>query len=159
MTATVHATDNRARKKPGRFGTDFECISAAVSSLTATATTLQPLATPYPPTSTDAYYIERASINFLTPASDSDGTVIAKLQKVRGGSAGTIIDLTATFSMESDFATTTQTTFDIPLLTTLTQAQFSFLQGDALYLSTVNNSAAIDTQPVAAIWVEFAAGA
>ncbi len=157
--ATTRSRDNRKREKPGRFGTDIVAYTDHITALTATATTLQPLGSPYPPTAVDAYYIERLSINFLTAASDADGTVLGKFQKVRGGSAGTIIDLTDTFSMEANFVTATQTVFDVPLLSTLTQAQFAFLQGDALYLSTVNNSAAIDTQPVAVITAEFAVGA
>lgn len=157
--ATTRSRDNRKREKPGRFGTDIAIVTANLISATATATTLQPLPTPYPPAAGDAYYLERISINFRTAASDADGTLIAKFQKVRGGSGGTIIDLTDTFSMESDFVTSTQTTFDIPVLSTLTQAQFAFIQGDALYLSMVSNSAAIDTQATAAIAVEFAVGA
>lgn len=155
----VRSPLNRKREKSGRYGTDIVSYSVPLTSWTATATVTQALGCPFPPTSSDAYFIEGLSLNMHTAGVDSDGAITLKAQKVRGGSGGTTIDLTATFSVEAAVITTVPTTFEIPLLTTLTPIQLAFLQGDSLIISKVNDSAAIDTQPVGVITAEFAAGA
>ena len=154
---SVRNPGNRKREKMGRFGTDIGWSTTAISDLTATDTKVQALGTPYPPTSSDAYYIEGVSVN-MTVAAVATGTSTIKVQKVRGGSGGTTLDLTAAFSLTTGVITAVQQTFEIPLVTTLTPIQLSFLQGDSLIISKVA-SQAITTQPAGVITVEFAAGA
>lgn len=136
--------------------------STTLTDWTANDTVTQALSTPYPPTYegvSTGYSLERISVTMHTAGADADGAITMKVQKVRGGSGGTTIDVTGTFSLEAAVITTTPTTFDIPILDTLTPAQFMILAGDALILSKVNDSAAIDTQPVGVVTVECAAGA
>ena len=162
MTAAVHSRNNRQRKAPGRLGTDIAMMANQITTLTGTATTLQPLGTPYPPAysggASGAYYLERLSITAVTAAVPASGAIVGTIKKARGGSSGTIIAMTGTFSLGTGFITATLSTFDIPLLSTLTQDEFAFLQGDALYLSTVAD-AGVTTQPAACINSDWAVGA
>lgn len=156
--ATTRNPNNRKRETAGRYGTDIVSCTGALTDFTATTTVTQAIGTPYPPSTAAGYSVERASLTIHTAGSDADGTLIIKLQKVRGGSGGTTIDLTTTMNLEAATITTTPTTFDLPLLSTLTPEQFVVIPGDALIWSKVNNSAAIDTQPVGAFNIELAAG-
>lgn len=153
----VRNPGNRKKDRAGRFGTDITSYSTSLTDLTATSTVAQALGCPYPPTSADAYYIEGVSVN-MTVAAVATGTSTIKVQKVRGGSGGTVLDLTAAFSLTTGVVTAVQQTFEIPLLTTLTPIQLSFIQGDSVILSKVA-SAAITTQPSGVVTLEFAAGA
>lgn len=156
--ATTRNPGNRKKETAGRYGTDIANATGALTDFTATTTVTQAIGTPYPPSTAAGYSVERVSITIHTAGSDADGTLLMKLQKVRGGSGGTTIDLTDTISLEAGTITTTPTTFDVPLLSTLTPQQFVVIPGDALIWSKVNNSAAIDTQPVGAFNIEFAVG-
>lgn len=150
--------NNRKREKPGRFGTDIASYQAALTNWTATTTVTQVIASPWPPSAGDAYYIESLALGMHTAGADSDGVMTLKFQKVRGGSGGTIIDLTDTISVEAATIAATPKTFNVPLLSTLTPTQTAFIQGDILIASKVNDSAAIDTQPVGVAMAEFAVG-
>lgn len=156
---TVRSVQNRAKKKPGRFGTDIAAGEVTLTAWTATATVTQVISTPFPPTAADAYTLEGFSVNMHTAGSDGDGAITLKVQKVRGGSGGTVIDLTDTFSLEAGNISVTPKTYEIPMLSTLTTQQLAIIQGDSLIISKVNDSAAIDTQPVGTIRTEYAVGA
>lgn len=80
-----------------------------------------------------------------TLPADADGTFVATLKKRNGA---TVTTLSAALDLESTMTANVQSYFT--LLTTLTDAQKTVdgEAGDILYVEIVNNSAAVDTQPV-----------
>lgn len=147
--------NNRKREKPGRFGTDIAYTSGLLTDFTANSTTYNVVATPQ----TNPASIERISLSIAAAGADADGTMLVTAQKVRGGSGGTITDLTDALSVEAGTITTEPGSYDFVFKTTLVPQDFVFLAGDVLRFKKVSNSAAIDTQASQPhIVAEWAAG-
>lgn len=136
-------------KKTSRSGMQLVTTCAALGTLTANATT-----TFYIPTPRRRCVPVRVSYQCSTVAADADGTILGTLSK-RDVSAGANVTLSpGTFSLEG---VTAETATEVPLTSTLTDAQRTFAEGDTLKLAVVNNSAAIDTQHAnASVTVEWA---
>jgi hypothetical protein len=124
------------KPKPGRFGIIPTFVSAALPSITANSTT-----TTYIPTPRRKCFIERITYHASTIAADADGTVLATVKKW-DDSAQAAVSLTAATSLEG---LTAKKATEIALLSTLTPAQLTLDEGDALYIEIVHNAAAIDT--------------
>lgn len=133
--------------KPGRYGTHpVMAVSGIIgganylggaSPLTANTTTrfyLQHVSGPY--------YFLGGSLFVETRPADSDGTVLAYIRKNR---AGVFTVLTAALDLET---ITNGVNTDFVLATGLSEGDRTLIEGDELELIVVNNSAAIDTQPV-----------
>lgn len=89
-------------------------------------------------------YISRVNVVCSTVPADSDGTILATLKKY-DASADAAVSLSSALDLET---LTANEGSNFTLTSTLTDAQRTFDAGDFLYVDVVNNSAAIDTQPV-----------
>lgn len=136
------------RPKAGRYGMLPTFLTAALGSLTANATT-----TSYVPSPKRKLGIERVTYAASTPVADADGTVLLTLTKVRASDASTVV-LVNGADLETIAA---DTATELPLVTGLTRAQRTMLEGDVLKVTIVNNSAAINTQHANA-WLTVEAG-
>jgi hypothetical protein len=97
-------------------------------------------------------YIERAAITAKTVGSDADGTILCKLQVVAAdGTTARDITSTAT-SLEAAGVTALVPT---ELTITATKGNRYLHEGETLRIEVVNDSAAIDTAPVAYLAVEL----
>lgn len=135
------------RTKPGRFGIVPAFYSSDnVGTLTANVTTTIRIPTPRRKAK-----ILRCSASAATLPVDNDGTFLATLKKW-DDSAGASIAITSAFDLESGLDTAAESR-NLTLLTTLTDAQQVVDEGDTLFVEVVNNSAAVDTQPVALAFV------
>lgn len=127
---------------PGRFGAHPAFTSGALQgALTANGTTTIGIATPYRKCA-----IEAAALSAVTGPVDADGTFIATLKK-KDNVANAVVTLSAGLDIEAA-GLVSQKAVQFTLLTTLTENQKTLRAGDTLYVEIVNNSAAIDTQPV-----------
>lgn len=153
--ANLNNANNRKRDKPGRFGTDIGYTSRTLIDFTANTTVYSTMGTPF----TNPAFLERLSFSIQAAGLDADGTLLIRVQKIRGGSGGTVTNLTGQVSVEAAIVTVQPSSFTIDFLTTLTPYDFSFIAGDTIRVEQVNNSAAIDTQPSQlTVVAEWAAG-
>lgn len=151
--AYLNNPENRKKETAGWYGTDLAYTHKTLRDFTANSTVYSTLPTPFDPRTG----IQRLSFSIQTAGADADGTMLIRVQKVRGGSGGTVTNLTGQVSVESNTVTFVPGSFDIPFLSTLTPQDFTLLPGDALRVEQVSNSAAIDTQPVdLSVLAEFA---
>lgn len=147
--------DKRFAPRPGRYGVMLDVkVSTVIGTgglaLTANTTTTYRVSTPV-----RRSWIESISILNGTVGLDSDGTILATVFH-RDNVGSSNIALTAATSLEVDFLAANNKVFSVPLLTTLTDAQRICQPGDTVYVDVVNNSAAIDTQPIQnLVQVEF----
>lgn len=98
--------------------------------------------------------VERASVVLSTIGSDADGTILATLYKY-DASAAAAVALSSALSLEAAGVATANVVVELPILSTLTDAQRLLDEGDSLYVAVVSNSAAIDTAPVGTYTVEL----
>jgi hypothetical protein len=110
------------------------------AGITANATTRIPIASPFRKS-----FIERVTAQVITVPADADGTILATLKKISGG---TTTSLSAALDLETLVTLVTK----LFTLSTLTEMQQTLREGDILVVDVVNNSAAIDTQPVGLIF-------
>lgn len=89
-------------------------------------------------------WISKVAASCFTVPVDADGTILATLKKW-DKSAGAAVTLSSALDLEALVA---KETTCFALLSTLTDDQRTLDIGDSLYVEIVNNSAAIDTQPV-----------
>lgn len=148
--------DLRFAPRPGRFDIMVDVKSSQVGSIgqaiTANVTTRVSVPTPFARCAISSCFIQCGP----TVALDSDGTILATFNK-RDNVGAADVPLTAATSLEVDFLATVNKNFAVPLLSTLTDAQRLCQPGDICFINIVNNSAAIDTQPVGCfLSVEFA---
>lgn len=138
---------NHRKKKPGRFGTELLVLSSGnvgTNPLTANQTNTFKLPSP-----TRRARFVRFAASQTTVVADADGTVLARAMKY-SGSADAAAAVSADIDLEAATARELQTA---GILSTQTDAGIIFdpALGDTLEVNVVNNSAAIDTQPVALV--------
>ena len=127
--------------RPGRLGVHPIYLqgdrSQAATPLTVNGTTTVHLGGP-------AYKaaLSKVGLSCGTKPADADGTILATLKKRNGA---TITTLSSALDVE---AITDNVQSFFSLLSTLTDAELTLEAGDLLYVEIVNNSIAIDTQPV-----------
>ncbi len=127
--------------KVGRFGIMPVLAQRHAGANPLTANTTTDIYIPTPP---GKFVLLGAAVVQSTLVADADGTVLAQITKrAASGDADTV--LTAQVDLE---AATVLERQEFSLLTTLATAANIFLTGDIVKLEVVNNSAAIDTQPV-----------
>lgn len=149
--------DPRFAPRPGRFDTqlDLEASSQVGTGgllLVANTTTRIAIPTPLTRSAIMTLIIQNGPVTGV----DSDGTILATFNR-RDNTGAADIPLNTAFDCEVAGLTSVNKTFNVPLLTTLTDANRTCLPGDTLYVNVVNNSAAIDTQPTGLFFmVEFA---
>lgn len=130
------------RPGPGRFGVQAALIQGFnIANLTANTTTRVDIG-PAPRKS----FLDRVMVSQSTLVADADGTVLATVKKY-DASADASVTLSSALSLEADAQVASEGKL-FTLLSTLTDAQRTLDEGDVLYVDIVNNSAAIDTQPV-----------
>lgn len=128
------------RPKPGRFGFSPAILSSGIcGALTANATTKLGIGA-----SPKRACITAVAAVCSTVAADADGTTLATLKKY-DASADAAVTLSSALDLE---AMTANEASAFTITTTLTDAQRMLDTGDFLYVDVVNNSLAIDTQPV-----------
>lgn len=128
--------------KPGRFGVMPAYVFTAVTgTLTANATNTLVIHTPYRKCKVRRFFVNSGTVLLA----DADGTFVATVKKRIG--AGTAVSLSAATDLETLLAAV-QTNYPINVVSTATQAERQIPEGNVLYVEVVNNSAAIDTQPV-----------
>ena len=129
--------------KVGRFGIMSVVASrhAGANPLTANVTT-----SIYIPTPPGKFILLGAAIVQSTLVIDADGTVLAQITKRKASDDADVV-LTAQVDMETTVAVALERQ-EFALLTSLGTADNIFLTGDIVKLEVVNNSAAIDTQPI-----------
>jgi len=135
---------NYFKPKPGRYGVQPVVLEfqAGVDPLTANATVNFILPLP------GRCRFARATCLQRTLAADADGTVLAYVKKMVGGSTST----TLTDALDLEAASASYTAPFVPVAG-LTEAQRTFAAVDNVYFSVVNNSAAINTQPVGLVFL------
>ena len=138
--------DRSFRPKTGRFGIMPVTVSAPLGTLTANNTTT--IVIPTPP---GKLYIGRVCVHQKTLVADADGTVLATLIK-RRASDDQDVSLTTAVSLEVDVQVAAERG-NLSFLSTLGDKDRILISGDTLEFDVVNNSAAIDTQPVGAFVV------
>lgn len=141
---------HRRVKRGKRYGTHPVYLAGFnIADLTANATTRVDLGC-----APSVSHVERVVCSQSTLVADADGTVLATLKKY-DASADASVTLSAALDLE---AMTASEGSPFVLTSTLTDAQLQMDDGDVLYVDVVNNSAAINTQPVnlrfvAELWV------
>lgn len=122
---------------------------ASIGTITANANTR--FLVPVPALSANGRVVPvKASFACRGIALDSDGTLLASFIKRDNQGTPADVTLSGTKSLEVDYIALVDKAYDIPFTATLTDAQRSFKQGDAMIFNVLNNSAAIDTQPTQA---------
>lgn len=125
---------------PGRWGTHpIHTSIQLLAALTANATNTLHLGG-----TNSRSWIAGVCTSCLTVPADADGTIVATLKKW-DVSAGAAVVLSSALDLEALVA---KTATPFTILATLTDDQRTLDTGDTLYVEIVNNSAAIDTQPV-----------
>ena len=135
------------KPKPGAFGQNLFCTSAAVGTFGGTTvggTTTTAIEIPKP---VEKAFLVGVAINCSVVCLSNGGTVLAQIIK------GTSTALTAATSIEADFLTAVNTTFNVPITGTVTQRVFA--KSDALRVDVVAGST-IDTQPVIIVTATWA---
>lgn len=144
--------DTRFKPIAPHFDAMFAIIAAWINTITANTTTLFgfPAITSRSNTA-DALakgehisYIERLTAVCHTLVADADGTVLLTIRKY-DRSAAADVTLATSFNLET---LTAKEASHIPFDSGVTDAQRILDVGDFLFAEVVNNSAAIDTQPV-----------
>lgn len=123
-----------------RYGIMEECPSGSFPPTLATGANVVNVATPY----RSAYVFGCSVSQYALGVYATSGTI--QFQKITAG-GGTTVNLTAA----QDITATTQTaktTFNVPLLSTLTDAQRTVMPGDML-VAVVTVTGSVTTQPVA----------
>lgn len=148
--------DKRFAPRPGRFGVELNWEASTPIGTGGLALTANTTTTYRVPTPIRRCWIESISILCGTVGLDSDGTILGTVFRRDNANAANIA-LTAATSFEVDFLTANTKVFPVALLSTLTDTQRICQAGDIVYVDIVNNSAAIDTQPVQNfVQIEFA---
>lgn len=145
---------NFFRPKPGSFGVETVSIRSGqigpanflggASPLTANATTIFRLGG----LGAGTYRFLGAGASALTIPADSDGTILATVQKYNAAGDAAV---TLTGNIDLEALVTRKETTASPL-STLTEAQITINPGDTIEVAVVNNSAAIDTQPAGLVF-------
>lgn len=91
-------------------------------------------------------FIDSVSVRADVAAISASGTVLMTVKKWDAAAAAAVT-LSAALSLEAAGITAVKNAIDMPLLTTLTEAQRTKLPADTLYLEIVANDA-IETAPV-----------
>lgn len=141
--------------KPGRFGVQTVQVRSGqigganflggASPLTANTTTIFRLGG----TAGRKCRVSRFGATTVTVPADADGAITATLRKY-DASANAAVTLTGDIDLE---ALTTREESSVAVLGTLTDAQLTLEDGDALEIHVVSDSAAIDTQPAGLVFV------
>lgn len=132
------------------FGAQIVTLNTPIPSITANVTNTYGLGSVSDKDDTAAApgnlaYVDEAFVGALALVADADGTTLLNLIKY-DASAAAGVTLVSSFDLE---AQTLGQSDRLPLVSTLTDAQRTLDFGDFLYVSIVNNSAAINTQPSA----------
>jgi hypothetical protein len=127
----------------GRFGTHPVFIQNAFGTITANTTNTLNLGQVH-----RLAVIARIAVSVLTVPADSDGTVLLTIKKY-DASANAAVTLTAAFDMEAIAAA--KESEEIALLSSLTDDELLFAEGDTLYAELVSNSAAFNTAPAGVV--------
>lgn len=137
--------DARFKPKAGRFGVApvFLVGKQLDAGITASNTVQIPVATPF-----RKLYVARLTVHCATVAIGGS-TITATLQKKPVGVAA--VALNTANDIKAAFITSTNTSFNIPLLATLTDAQKILNEGDFLYVD-VTAAGTVTTQPVGLIF-------
>ncbi len=149
----MSAGQNDFRPFPGRFGVMIANYSSGpiggtnflggATPLTANGTTIFRLG---PVTSPSQF--ERLVASTTTVPVDADGTILATLRKY-DAATDTVVTLSENLNLET---LVTREGTAVAQLPTVTVAQLTFNIGDTMEIHVVNNSAAIDTQPVGLVF-------
>jgi hypothetical protein len=86
-------------------------------------------------------FVDEVHVGAVTAPADSDGTVLLNLIKYDASASGTVT-LVSSYDLEGLTAGKTER---VPLVASLTDQQRTLDYGDFLYITTVNNSAALNT--------------
>lgn len=127
----------------GRFGAHPVFLNTTLGTITANQTNTFNLGQTH-----RLSVIARLAISALTVPADADGTTEITIKKY-DASADAEVTLTAAFDMEAIAAA--QESEEIPLLSTLTDSQLLFEEGDTLFAEVVNDSAAFNTAPAGVV--------
>lgn len=143
-------------QKPGSFGVQRVYLSTGqiggsnmlggATPWTANATTIHRAGSPY----TRCRFNGFTTTIGVTLPSDADGTLVAKVIKY-DASANAAVTITADSSNLEGL--TLREALRTPALSTATEAQLTFDEGDTLEFQVVSDSAAIDTQPAGVVFV------
>lgn len=139
----------RYRAQPGDFGAEFICLPLSVASITANVTNTYGIGGFNDRDDSDLTrahkaYVDEITCGQFTLVADADGTVLLNVFKW-DASADAAVQLVTSFDLETQ---TAKECDRVPLGASLTEAQRTMETGDYLYATIVNNSAAINTQPV-----------
>lgn len=137
---------NVFRPRDTRRGMEFKYLSSEIfgtggTAVTASGTTTIPIASPRM-----EGWVNAISIQGTTAAVSASGTVLVTVYKWNAAGAAAVA-LNTPFSIEAAGLTALQNALDIPVLSTLTDAQRTKLPADTFYLEIVSD-AAIGTAPV-----------
>ena len=141
---------------PGRWGTEVFFLSSGpyggtnllggAAPITANTTTTLRIG----PVGRKARFL-RLGASAQTLVSDTDGTVLARVRKRNNGGGTTVSN-----DLDLEALTANQASYAGPL-TNVLESVLRFAASDVVEIDIVNNSAAINTQPVALCFtVEFA---
>lgn len=132
------------------LGSHIALLNTAIPSITANTTNRYGLGAVSDKDDTAAKpgnlaYVDEVFVGAHTLVADSDGTVLLSIIKY-DASAGAEVLLVTSFDLETQTAGKADR---LPFDSGVTDNQRTLDFGDYLYIRVVNNSAAIDTQPVA----------
>lgn len=130
---------------PGRWGT--HPVLATIQLLTAL--TVNATTTLFLGGSNVRSWISKVALSFFTLPADADGSVLATVKKW-DASAGSAVTISAALDCEVTNMVA-KVVKEFAILQTLTDDQRTLDVGDSLYIEFVNNSGAIDTQPVGGV--------
>lgn len=144
--------DTSFKPRPGDFGAHFLALAAWINSITANTTTRFGFPAITNRTKTADAVAAGEHVSFIdslyaachTLVADADGTVLCTIKKY-DKSAAADVTLATSFDLE---ALTAKEASGIPFDAAVTENQRILDIGDFLFAEVVNNSAAIDTQPV-----------
>jgi hypothetical protein len=133
--------ERHRKASPGRYGV-HPCFVGVRQSAALTANATAVFTFPKPRRKA---YVETLSISTSTLPVDADGTFVVSVAVYRADAL--VATLASAFDIEAT-VTTKDTLVAIPFDAATTEIQRTLLPADVLKVFVVNNSAAIDTQPV-----------
>ena len=145
---------NHFRRLPGRFGTQLVVLQTGQIG----AANYLGGASPVTANTTTTFYLgpvpckcvfSRLAASAVTVPVDADGTIIATAFKY-SAAANAQVQVSAALNLE---ALVTREGTIVKQYTSATEAGLTLLEGDAVEVNVVNNSAAIDTQPAGLVFV------
>lgn len=126
-----------------RYGTHPVVLSATFGTITPNVTTALNVGQVH-----RLAVIARLALSVLTVPADADGTVLLTIKKY-DASADAAVSLTAAFDMEAIVAA--KESQEIPLISSLSDSDLLFEEGDTIFAELVSNSAAFNTAPAGVV--------